>query len=123
MKRILIPIVLLFMATSALANEKINIRSIGFDEVAYAGQEVPVFVGVRNVDDSRLDEVKVRIDSFDLDVFGISHDVDIRKNEAAAFIVPIDIPFNTRPGYYTIRITVEDDDDERRTYYRILTVI
>ena len=123
MKKILISILALMVLTAVVvAGEKINLRSIGYDEVAYAGTEIPVFVAIRNVGDSKLEDVQVKIDSPDLDIFSVSHSVDIRRTDHESYVLPVYIPQNTPAGDYTLRIRISDDQDEKRTYYRFISI-
>ena len=123
MKKILISILALMILTAVVvAAEKINLRSIGYDEVAYAGTEIPVFVAIKNIGDSKLEDVQVKIDSPDLDIFSVSHSVDIRRTDYESYVLLVYIPQDTPAGDYTLRIRVSDDQDEKRTYYRFISI-
>lgn len=122
MKKLLF-ILLVLVSASVAAKETINLRNIGFDEIVEPGQDVPIFVGVRNVGSSDLDDLHVTITSFDLDVFELTKGVEVDEDESAAFVVPMYIPMNSEPGHYTLRIVVStDDEDDRRVYFRGITL-
>ena len=121
-KGIVFVLILITLVSGVTAAEKINLRSIRFNEVVETGIEIPFYISVKNVDDNKLKDVHITIDSPDLDFYRNSGDVDIREGNVASFTVPIEIPGNTKPGEYIIRFRVKFDDDEDRHYYRYLVV-
>ncbi len=121
-KGLFIVLILVVMASSVVAEEKVNLRAIRFNEVSSAGEEVPFFISVSNVYGRKLDDVHVTIDSPDIDIFRSSPGLDIRSGRAGYFIIPVDIPWYISPGDYTIRFTIAYDDDQYRSYYRTILV-
>jgi len=121
-KSIIMMLVLLVMASSVMAEEKVGIRSIRFDEVARAGTELPFFVSVADIYHRNLDDVHVTIDSPDIDIYMDSQAIDIRAGRAGSFIIPVDIPWYIPAGDYMIRFTIRYGDDEQRSYYRELLI-
>jgi len=109
------------ISLSIVSAENYGLRSIRFDEVAQAGTQHEFFIAVRSIDDSILEDVQVRLDSPELDIFALSDSVDINRNRQSSFIVVADIPYNAK-GDYILRFTINDDQDRKRVYYRYITV-
>jgi len=119
-KLIFIMAALLALAVPAMA-EDINVRSIGYDDVVHAGEYTAYYVTVKNTGTTRLEDVQVRLDSPEMDIFAYSDQVDINRGDATSFVIPAYIP-NAQEGLYILRFTVTDDDDARRTYYRYILI-
>jgi len=117
MKKLVFAIIFLVFVTIVSA-EEFGLRNIGYDEYAYGGTEHVFFVGILNYDDSKLDDVQLRIDSPELDVFALTSPNDVKRS--SSFAVPVYIP--DTPGEYILRFTISAEGEDR-VYYRYLTVI
>lgn len=120
-----LPIILLILLSGSmavLASEEINLRTIRYDELVVPGQSVPIYISVKNMGFEEIDDLNVQIDSPTIELFSRSAEIELYSHDVASFIVPIFIPYYLSHGDYPIRITISDNDEIRRLYYRSIIV-
>jgi len=114
--------VLFLLLAVSVSAEQINLRSVRFVEYVNPGDVIPIYVSVKNIDSRDINDVYVRIESPEIDIFAISKDREIDDGDTETYTLPLYIP-DVAPGDYYFRITITDNDDVRRHYWRILSIM
>ncbi len=86
------------------------------DEVASAGDEVQLTVGLNNDGDKDLEDLEISVVIYELGVKYSSSNFDIDSNDQLSEQVTVEIPENAKEGVYDIRITVSNDEFSHVTH-------
>ena len=128
----LLAVIALLLVSSALAytfetwqNEKIyevDLGTLMFEEdILEPGDTASLRVSLAP-EDENLKKVRISVEIWELGIYETTGPMRIR--EAHIETLKFEIPFNTVPGIYDVRITIEDSKkDGRRVKYRDLLVI
>ena len=112
-----------FIFSSAVyASEAVHLSAIRYDECVKPNDNIPIYVRVKNTDYNDIDDLRVIIDSPDIEIYSISQRLDLSRYDVASFDVPIIIPYYVNRGEYTFRVLVFDGNQIRRSYYRSIFI-
>ena len=79
-------------------------------------------VNVVNDGEKDLDDLSVRLLIYDLGIIFQSRSFDLNDGDTEGKIIFWDVPKNTPPGDYWVRVTVSNDD-VREVKHRIITIV
>ena len=106
----------------AYASESIHLSAIRYEESVEANDYIPIYIRVKNTDYNDMENLRVIIDSPEIEIFSISQKLDLSRFDVASFNVPVMIPYYINRGEYTFRVLILDDGNVRRSYYRSIYV-
>ncbi|MBT3298042.1 hypothetical protein HN385_03895 [archaeon] len=86
------------------------------DEVASAGDEVRLSVGLNNDGEKDLEDLEISIVVYELGIKYSSGNFDIDSNDQLSEVITMEIPESANEGIYDIRITVSNDDFSHVTH-------
>lgn len=101
---------------------RISIRSIRYDDYVYRGDLVPIRVTIENTGDYDLEDLKVSLAAYDLDIQTSSTISKLDKGESIVKTFYIEIPDYVSSGIYDMKVTVSNDE-VKQTAYRELMII
>jgi len=79
-------------------------------------------IGLYNNLDDDLDDVRVDVSVWELDIRASDMLSDLDSDESATVVLNLDIPYDVEPGLYDLRVVVSNDD-VRRVKYRTIAVV
>jgi cysteine-rich repeat protein len=85
-------------------------------ECVAPGSELLVYVSVKNEGSKKIKDAEIILTSLDLPVKAYSGKFSIEKNSPVSRILFFDIPKNTEPGIYYLRLAVESPTDTTAKY-------
>jgi PKD repeat protein len=91
------------------------------EEIAHPGDIVELSITLANDGPKDLEDMRVTIYNYDLDLKSTSSNFDVDTNEHARRVFQIEIPKDARPGNYEIQMTASNDDMKHETF-RTITI-
>lgn len=88
----------------------------------HAGETLEIYVRAKNIANFDKDAVSYNAIIQELGVYATSGEFSLDANDAEAMILALDIPENTVPGIYNIRITISDDNVKRVIYRDVMVI-
>lgn len=92
----------------------VRVEGVSFkDDTIEAGDRLDAYVTIENTGESRLEDVSVTIAIPELGVWAKSKPDDVREDDTETEHLSLEIPYDTEPGIYDVRITISNDDMKR----------
>lgn len=85
-----------------------------------AGDTVELYIGAENIANIDKDRVSFNAIIQELGIYETTVEFDMDAGDKEVAVLYIDIPANTEPGTYDVRITISDDDVKRVIYRDII---
>ena len=102
--------------------ESLFVRSIRMDEIVNAGEQLNVFVTLKDDGTKDMKGIKITVLIPDLGIIRSVGPFSVKQGQDISKQITLDIPADTVPGKYDVRITM-NNDEERRVKYREVTIV
>ena len=100
-----------------------HINSIKFDnEFVKAGDNIELFINFENKVNFHIRDARLTAIIQDLGIRSKTVKADVGKNQDSSNLLILEIPENTEPGRYYVKIVIDLDGD-RRIKYRPIEII
>ena len=103
------------------ARERFVFERIQMDDMVVAGDVIPITFGLQNDAAQSLDDVRLTVHIYALDVRQSLGPFDLKPHEAVTKRLWLQLPPDAPAGDYDIRITI-GSENKRRTVYRTVTI-
>jgi hypothetical protein len=107
---------------STAERERIVFSGINVDDIVTTDGEVPIRIRIDNDGTSRLNDVRLTVMIYDLDIRQTLGPFDIGTEQEISKQMRLFLPDDTEPGQYDIEIRLSNDNSERVTY-RTITIV
>ncbi|PIN79696.1 hypothetical protein COV16_02860, partial [Candidatus Woesearchaeota archaeon CG10_big_fil_rev_8_21_14_0_10_34_8] len=108
------------VANNAQNHYYIDGLAVGNDGIVNAGDTLELYVSTENIADMDKDKVTINAIMQEIGVYATSGEFDLDEDDTESVVLYLDIPADTEPGTYYVRVTVSDDDVKRVIYRDII---
>ena len=90
------------------------------DGIVNAGDTLELYVGTENI--AGIDKERVAFNAIiqELGIYETTTEFDLDAGDKEVAVLYLEIPADTMPGIYNVRITISDDDVKRIAYRDII---
>ena len=102
-----------------LAGKDVTLATVQLPDVASAGDYLAVNVVAKNTGKQELKNLQVTVMVYDLNTWASSNHFTLKAGKSSSKLVSVPVPYDTWPGSYLVKITVDNGEARYSTYRQV----